>query len=158
MKPWPRSSPKSPCPGESLRYIAVFDQALFRHWLGRYGPVHCGVFPARAFARSCWRYQLVVRGHGAGHVIRLFRVKAGISASRHTLAKWSNGDENPVTVEVRNRYPFPWTCGCWTSCPCSCKNAAWTCNVASLRGRRKRSPTWCGRSRAGCMRMAPSTC
>jgi hypothetical protein len=91
-------------------------------------------------------------------VIRLFRVKAGISASRHTLAKWSNGDENPVTVEVRNRYPFPWTCGCWTSCPCSCKNAAWTCNVASLRGRRKRSPTWCGRSRAGCMRMAPSTC
>lgn len=40
-------------------------------------------------------------------VIRLFRVKAGISASRHTLAKWSNGDENPVTVEVHNNYAFP---------------------------------------------------
>ncbi|MBP9160869.1 MAG: DUF58 domain-containing protein, partial [Flavobacteriales bacterium] len=40
-------------------------------------------------------------------IIRLFRVKDGISASRHTLAKWSNGDENPVTVEVRNNYAFP---------------------------------------------------
>ena len=40
-------------------------------------------------------------------IVRLFRIKEGIAASRHTLAKWSNGDENPVTVEVRNRYAFP---------------------------------------------------
>jgi uncharacterized protein (DUF58 family) len=39
--------------------------------------------------------------------VRLFRLREGISASRHTLAKWSNGDENPVTVEVQNRYAFP---------------------------------------------------
>lgn len=40
-------------------------------------------------------------------IVRLFRVKEGIHASRHTLAKWSNGDENPVTVEVHNGYAFP---------------------------------------------------
>ncbi|MGV9012616.1 MAG: DUF58 domain-containing protein [Flavobacteriales bacterium] len=40
-------------------------------------------------------------------IVRLFRIKEGIAASRHTLAKWSNGDENPVTVEVRSRYAFP---------------------------------------------------
>ncbi len=39
--------------------------------------------------------------------IRIFRLREGISASRHTLAKWSNGDENPVTVEVLNHYTFP---------------------------------------------------
>lgn len=38
---------------------------------------------------------------------RLHAVRQGIEASRHTRAKWSNGDENPVAVRVRNRYPFP---------------------------------------------------
>jgi len=40
-------------------------------------------------------------------LVRLIGVPEGIVASRHTLAKWSNGDENPVTVEVSNRYGFP---------------------------------------------------
>lgn len=40
-------------------------------------------------------------------MVRLHGGKAGIHASRHTLAKWSNGDENPVTVEVRSDYRVP---------------------------------------------------
>lgn len=39
-------------------------------------------------------------------IIRLYSVKNGIHASRHTLAKWSNGDENPVTIDVRSSYPI----------------------------------------------------
>ncbi|HRN38145.1 MAG TPA: DUF58 domain-containing protein, partial [Flavobacteriales bacterium] len=39
--------------------------------------------------------------------VRLFSVKGGIQAERSTLAKWSNGDENPVTVAVKSNYPFP---------------------------------------------------
>ncbi|MBZ0205428.1 MAG: DUF58 domain-containing protein [Flavobacteriales bacterium] len=40
-------------------------------------------------------------------IVRLHSVKEGVQAARHTFAKWSNGDENPVTVEVRSRYPVP---------------------------------------------------
>ncbi len=40
-------------------------------------------------------------------VVRLYRLKAGIHASRHTLAKWSNGDENPVTIRARSDYRIP---------------------------------------------------
>lgn len=40
-------------------------------------------------------------------ISRLYGVKAGIEASRHTLAKWSNGDENPVTIIVHSRYRIP---------------------------------------------------
>lgn len=40
-------------------------------------------------------------------ITRLFRVRDGIEASRSTLEKWSNGDENPVTVDVRSTYSFP---------------------------------------------------
>lgn len=40
-------------------------------------------------------------------VIQLFRVRHGIAAVRNTMAKWSNGDENPVAVEVRSRYAIP---------------------------------------------------
>ncbi|MBS1547434.1 MAG: DUF58 domain-containing protein [Bacteroidetes bacterium] len=39
--------------------------------------------------------------------VRLYGVKEGIQASRHTLAKWSNGDENPVTITVLSRYRIP---------------------------------------------------
>ena len=35
----------------------------------------------------------------------LYRVRNGISAARTTLHKWSNGDENPVSIEVTSRYP-----------------------------------------------------
>jgi len=35
----------------------------------------------------------------------LYRVRNGISAARTTLDKWSNGDENPVSIEVTSRYP-----------------------------------------------------
>ncbi len=40
-------------------------------------------------------------------VIMLYRVRNGISAGRSTLDKWSNGDENPVTLTVVSRYPIP---------------------------------------------------
>ena len=37
----------------------------------------------------------------------LHRVRSGINASRNTLDKWSNGDENPVTITVTSRYGIP---------------------------------------------------
>lgn len=40
-------------------------------------------------------------------MVRLYRVPNGIAASRHTLAKWSNGDENPVDIEVYSTYRIP---------------------------------------------------
>jgi uncharacterized protein (DUF58 family) len=40
-------------------------------------------------------------------IVRLYRVRDGIRAARHTLAKWSNGDDNPVTITVDSRYPLP---------------------------------------------------
>lgn len=39
-------------------------------------------------------------------IVLLYRVRQGIAARRVTLDKWSNGDENPVSVEVMSRYPF----------------------------------------------------
>lgn len=39
--------------------------------------------------------------------LRLFSVRGGIHAERRTLAKWSNGDENPVAISVKSSYPFP---------------------------------------------------
>jgi uncharacterized protein (DUF58 family) len=39
-------------------------------------------------------------------LLRLYRTREGMAAERHTLAKWSNGDANPVSVRLRNRYPF----------------------------------------------------
>lgn len=38
---------------------------------------------------------------------QLYRVRNGIGAKRETLAKWSNGDENPVTIHLRSRYRIP---------------------------------------------------
>ncbi len=37
-------------------------------------------------------------------IVLLYRVRHGIKAQRSTLDKWSNGDENPVTIDVTNRY------------------------------------------------------
>ena len=36
----------------------------------------------------------------------LYRIREGIRAKRTTWEKWSNGDENPVTITVENRYPI----------------------------------------------------
>jgi uncharacterized protein (DUF58 family) len=38
---------------------------------------------------------------------RLYRTRKGISATRSTLDKWSNGDENPVTISVVSTYSIP---------------------------------------------------
>ncbi|QQR86215.1 MAG: DUF58 domain-containing protein [Flavobacteriales bacterium] len=37
----------------------------------------------------------------------LYRARNGIVGERHTYAKWSNGDENPVTIHLRSRYGVP---------------------------------------------------
>ncbi|HEX8516723.1 MAG TPA: DUF58 domain-containing protein [Bacteroidia bacterium] len=37
----------------------------------------------------------------------LYANKIGISAKRNTLEKLSNGDENPVTIHIENKYSFP---------------------------------------------------
>lgn len=38
---------------------------------------------------------------------RLYGVRDAIIASRHTLGKWSNGDENPVGIRIHSRYGIP---------------------------------------------------
>ena len=40
-------------------------------------------------------------------IVLLYRVRHGISAGRSTQDKWSNGDENPVTITVASRYALP---------------------------------------------------
>ncbi len=40
-------------------------------------------------------------------VILLYRVKNGVEAGRELPDKLSNGDENPITISVRNKYAFP---------------------------------------------------
>ncbi|HEX2617125.1 MAG TPA: DUF58 domain-containing protein, partial [Flavobacteriales bacterium] len=40
-------------------------------------------------------------------MVLLYRVRHGIQAARTTLDKWSNGDENPVSVEVQSMYTLP---------------------------------------------------
>ncbi len=37
-------------------------------------------------------------------IVLLYRLRKGITATRTTTARWSNGDENPVTIEVLNHY------------------------------------------------------
>lgn len=39
----------------------------------------------------------------------LFRVEKGVDATRRTPERFSNGDENPVELELISRYPFPVT-------------------------------------------------
>lgn len=42
-----------------------------------------------------------------GEAFVLYRIPNGISGERHTLEKWSNGDENPVRIQLVNHYPMP---------------------------------------------------
>ena len=37
-------------------------------------------------------------------IVLLYRLRKGISATRSTTARWSNGDENPVTITVHNHH------------------------------------------------------
>lgn len=39
-------------------------------------------------------------------ILILFRFKNGVDANRQVAERFSNGDENPVTVTVQNNYPF----------------------------------------------------
>ncbi|MEO8066616.1 MAG: DUF58 domain-containing protein [Flavobacteriales bacterium] len=40
----------------------------------------------------------------AAELLTLFRTKDAVQGERSTYAKWSNGDENPVTIQLRSRY------------------------------------------------------
>lgn len=40
-------------------------------------------------------------------LVMLFRPQSAFSAQRHTPDRFSNGDENPITLALRNEYPFP---------------------------------------------------
>lgn len=42
-----------------------------------------------------------------GELLVLYRVRQGITAARHTFEKWSNGDENPVRLQLVSHYPMP---------------------------------------------------
>lgn len=40
-------------------------------------------------------------------ILILFIAKTGIEASRITPEKLSNGDENPIGIDIKNYYTFP---------------------------------------------------
>lgn len=62
-----------------------------------------------------WPFLLPVASYGLAALglltlvdaVLLYRVRQGINANRSTLDKWSNGDENPVTVNVSSAYRMP---------------------------------------------------
>lgn len=73
------------------------------------------VFVALFCTAFFWPFMLPVATYGLlafalltlADAFMLYRVRKGISTDRSTLDKWSNGDENPVTVNVVSRYTIP---------------------------------------------------
>lgn len=53
---------------------------------------------------------LVLAGAGIAIDTLLLYQKRGISGSRHTVERWSNGDENRVVIELQNTYHFAIDC------------------------------------------------
>ncbi len=49
---------------------------------------------------------LITSGLVAADIFALYRIPKGIFARRSLAARFSNGDENPVTLFLENRYPF----------------------------------------------------
>ncbi len=50
---------------------------------------------------------LVCLGLLAADLLLLYRTEKGIAGNRVLTDKLSNGDENPVTIQLQNQYPFP---------------------------------------------------
>jgi uncharacterized protein (DUF58 family) len=60
-----------------------------------------------AFYRGGNLFLLVILGLIAVDFLILFANRQGLTGSRHTTARLSNGDENQVHIDIRNNYLFP---------------------------------------------------
>jgi len=70
--------------------IVLFLLKFFFVWLGDIPEIATGVVVALFFVDA----------------FILYRVKEGLEAQRFTSKRLSNGDENPIQIEVKNRYGF----------------------------------------------------
>lgn len=56
--------------------------------------------------KVCWLFLLLLIAFSALDILLLFATGQNIKASRTTPEKFSNGDENPITIKLKNQYSF----------------------------------------------------
>lgn len=69
----------------------------------------CLAFIFPALYNATWYLLLVLVAFLGLDILILFLAKTGIEASRITPEKLSNGDENPIGIDIKNYYTFPIT-------------------------------------------------
>jgi len=62
-------------------------------------------FPA--LYRACWLFLLILAAFTGIDILLLFTARQNIKASRQVPEKLSNGDDNTITIKLRNDYSFP---------------------------------------------------
>lgn len=62
-------------------------------------------FPA--LYRACWLFLLILAAFTGIDILLLFTARQNIKASREVPEKLSNGDDNTITIKLRNNYSFP---------------------------------------------------
>ncbi len=62
-------------------------------------------FPA--LYRACWLFLLILAAFTGIDILLLFTARQNIKASRQVPEKLSNGDDNTITIKLRNYYSFP---------------------------------------------------
>ncbi len=62
-------------------------------------------FPA--LYRACWLFLLILAAFTGIDILLLFTARQNIKASREVPEKLSNGDDNTITIKLRNDYSFP---------------------------------------------------
>lgn len=62
-------------------------------------------FPA--LYRACWLFLLILAAFTSIDILLLFTARQNIKASRQVPEKLSNGDDNTITIKLRNNYSFP---------------------------------------------------
>lgn len=62
-------------------------------------------FPA--LYRACWLFLLILAAFTGIDILLLFTARQNIKASRQVPEKLSNGDDNTITIKLRNNYSFP---------------------------------------------------
>ena len=67
----------------------------------------CLAFIFPALYNASWYLLLVLVSFLVLDILILFIAKTGIEASRITPEKLSNGDENPIGIDIKNYYTFP---------------------------------------------------
>lgn len=80
---------------------------FFFYLLGAVGLCHCVAFIFPSLYNAVNYLLLMLLGFLFLDILILFGAKTGIEATRNTPEKLSNGDENPIRLEIKNYYTFP---------------------------------------------------